>query len=444
MREPELNQQKGFMIEKIKERPVNKKKLLRRTIITASMAVIFGLIACFTFLILEPVISNVLYPEEEPQIVVFPEDMEEMSPEEMLSDNMQQENQANQTQESVTSVEIDREQIKEILAGVVLSKENYGQLYSAMSSYVDELNESMVTVTGATSNIDWFQNVEVSKNQSSGVIIAENGKELLILADYTPLKNAESLTLTFDNGVNIEAQLKDWDTTTNLAIVSVDLNELGKKMQIDNLPIASLGSSNYKTIVGSPVVALGSPMGSSGSVGYGMVTVVSSQQNVADTNYKFLQTDILGSQSAGGILFNLKGEVIGVITNSKTNSDMKNMITAYGISELKKRIEKMSNGEKAAYLGISGVDVTKEANEELKVPYGAYVTEVEMDSPSMMAGIQQGDVLVSINERRVYSYNDYTTLLMQLNAGDAVEVTVMRQAQEEYKEMKFDIVLGEM
>ena len=49
---------KYFMIEKIKERPVNKKKLLRRTLITASMAVIFALVACFTFLVLEPVISN--------------------------------------------------------------------------------------------------------------------------------------------------------------------------------------------------------------------------------------------------------------------------------------------------------------------------------------------------------------------------------------------------
>ena len=74
MPESSQNNQSDFMIEKIKERPVNKKKLLRRTVITAAMAVIFGLIACFTFLILEPVISNFLYPEEEPQIVVFPED----------------------------------------------------------------------------------------------------------------------------------------------------------------------------------------------------------------------------------------------------------------------------------------------------------------------------------------------------------------------------------
>ena len=84
------DKQKDFLIEKIKEKPVNKKKLIRRTIITVSMAVIFGMVACVTFLVLEPVISNWLYPKEEPQIqtVEFPEDKEEMLPEEMLAENL--------------------------------------------------------------------------------------------------------------------------------------------------------------------------------------------------------------------------------------------------------------------------------------------------------------------------------------------------------------------
>ena len=88
MPDSEQKDQSDFLSEKIKVKPVNKKKLLRKTIITAAMAVIFGLIACFTFLILEPVFNNWLYPEEEPPLVVFPEDQEEMSPEEMLAENI--------------------------------------------------------------------------------------------------------------------------------------------------------------------------------------------------------------------------------------------------------------------------------------------------------------------------------------------------------------------
>lgn len=447
MPEPQLNKkdeiENDFMIEKIKERPVNKKKLLRRTIITAAMAVIFGLIACFTFLVLEPVINSWLYPEEKPQIVVFPEDQQEMSPEEMLSGNMQQENQANQTNESTDSVVLEKEQIREILNDVTLGKDNYKQLYYAMSDYVAELNQYMVTVTGVTSNIDWFNDVEERSNQSYGAIIANNGKELLILADYTPLKGAESLTLTFQNGTKVEAQLKGLDAATNLAIIAVDQEALSKETYVDAIKIATLGSSNGKNMVGTPVVALGSPMGVGGSIGYGMVAAVSTPQSGADTNYKFLQTDIAGSQNASGILFNLNGQIIGVITNKKSGSDMKNQITAYGITELKKRIEKLSNGQKMAYLGISGVDVTREANESLHVPYGAYVTEVEMDSPSMLAGIQQGDVLTAINGNPLFTYSEYTTVLLQMQPGDTVKLTVMRLAQDEYKEMQFAIELGE-
>ena len=447
MPEPQLNKkdeiENDFMIEKIKERPFNKKKLLRRTIITAAMAVIFGLIACFTFLVLEPVINSWLYPEEKPQIVVFPEDQQEMSPEEMLSGNMQQENQANQTNESTDSVVLEKEQIREILNDVTLGKDNYKQLYYAMSDYVAELNQYMVTVTGVTSNIDWFNDVEERSNQSYGAIIANNGKELLILADYTPLKGAESLTLTFQNGTKVEAQLKGLDAATNLAIIAVDQEALSKETYVDAIKIATLGSSNGKNMVGTPVVALGSPMGVGGSIGYGMVAAVSTPQSGADTNYKFLQTDIAGSQSASGILFNLNGQIIGVITNKKSGSDMKNQITAYGITELKKRIEKLSNGQKMAYLGISGVDVTREANEGLHVPYGAYVTEVEMDSPSMLAGIQQGDVLTAINGNPLFTYSEYTTVLLQMQPGDTVKLTVMRLAQDEYKEMQFAIELGE-
>lgn len=440
MPELEPNQQSDFMIEKIKQRPINKRKLIRRTLVTAAMAVIFGLIACFTFLVLEPVLSNWLHPEEPPQIVEFPEDLKEMSPEEMLQNNMQQEGQQESEPENVT---LEEEQIQEILSGVTLDMDNYKQLYSAMSMYAQELSQSMVTITGITSNLDWLNNVQESKNQSSGIIIANNGKELLILADYTPLRNAEKLTLTFYNEVQVNAQLKGKDSSTNLAVLSVSLEDLSQEFLENHLKIAKLGSSNLKQLVGMPVVALGSPMGNSGSVGYGMISSVAGQLSVTDANYKLLQTNIVGSQNAGGVLFDLQGQVIGIITNNKNSADMKNLITAYGITDLKKRVEKLSNGEQIAYMGISGINVAREAHEELKIPYGAYVKEVEMDSPAMLAGVQQGDVITLMDNRTILTFSEYTAILMQLEAGQSIELNVMRQVQDEYKVMTFNIVLGE-
>ena len=77
MEDFEQNQNYEMIKERMKERPINRKKLMRRTLITVSMAVIFGVFACITFLVLEPVISNLLYPEPAPEVVELPEEMDE-------------------------------------------------------------------------------------------------------------------------------------------------------------------------------------------------------------------------------------------------------------------------------------------------------------------------------------------------------------------------------
>lgn len=436
MPEEEQKNQSSFMIEKIKDRPINKKKLIRRTLTTALMAVIFGLIACVTFLLLEPIINNWLYPEEDPQVIIFPEDLDEMTPEQMLSENMQQENQNSDNSEML----LEQEQIKEILDQVVIDKDSYRQLYSVLSQYVSELDRCMVTITGVTSNIDWFNDIQESSNQTSGAIIANNGIDLLILTEYTPLKKAEVLNVTFYNNLHVSAVLKNYDDVTGLAIIAVSLDDLPENYLEDGAEIASLGSSNYSSIVGTPVIAVGSPMGTSGSLGYGMISSLSGQLTDVDTNYKLLQTDIAGSQNAGGILFNLQGQIVGIITNSKSSDDMKNVITAYGISELRGKIQKMSNNGSCAYMGITGLDVTVEAHDNLGVPYGAYVKSTAIDSPAMLAGIRQGDVIIRMDEKSITNFGEYVSTLLQLNPEDNVELTVMRQTETEYKEIKFNIV----
>ena len=182
MSDRQQNDQNDFLVERIKVRPINRKKLIRRTILTAAMAVIFGLIACVTFLVLEPVINRWLYPEEKPPMVSFPEDRVEMLPEEMLAENLPAESPSPPPAEESAPVELEDEQIQEILASVVLDRENYVELYTAMSGYVNELKKYLVTVTVVTSNVDWFNNVQESRNQISGLVVANNGKELLVPA----------------------------------------------------------------------------------------------------------------------------------------------------------------------------------------------------------------------------------------------------------------------
>ena len=436
MQDSRQNQQSDFMIEKIKERPINKKKLLRRTVTTAAMAVIFGLIACLTFLILEPVFSNWLSPEEKPQTVVFPEESEEMDPEDMLV-----EEEPPSLQEAVESVILNREQIQKILENIRLDEKHYIQLYNAMGAYTASLSRSMVTVTGVTSDVDWLNDTYESEVQTYGVVVESNGREYLILTDLDTIKQAENILVTFSDGTQAEAVMKQADQQTGLAIISVEIADVLEETR-EKVEKAALGSSNMRNPVGIPVVALGCPMGVVGSAGYGMITASGSVLNKVDANYKLLTTDIYGSPESEGVLFNMQGQIVGIITNDRISPDMKNAVTAIGISGLRKLIENMSNGKEPAYMGISGMDVTPEANQEMGVPFGAYVREVDMNSPAMLAGIQRGDVIVEIDDSSIENFNNYAATLLRLEAGATITVTVQRLSQNSYREMEMEITLG--
>ena len=452
MPEKEPNAQSDFMIEKIKERPVNKGKLMRRMLLTAAMAVIFGLVACFTFLALEPVLSHLMNPQEELPKVYFPEETEEMSPEEMLLENIPDASAEISSSEQAGSEEpsgvpegvvLDEDQIQEILSEMQLNVTSYRQMYSALSDYAKNLKKSMVTITGITSRRDWFDDVNESANVSSGVIIYNNTKELLILTDFTALERAQRLNVTFSNGAETTAELKRRDPSTNLAVVAVQMEALPENLLQEAIAIAKPGSSNHNNLVGTPVIALGNPMGTVDSTGYGLITASSGQATDADVNYRLLQTDIVGSPLAGGALFNLYGQFIGMITTRYNAPGMENLITAYGITDLKKRMEKLSNDQPFTYLGIYGTSVSLSVHEELGVPYGTYVRDVLLDSPAMRAGIQQGDVIVRMDEYEISNFTDYVSVMNMKNPEETMRVTVLRQTTTGYKGMNMNVTLGE-
>lgn len=431
--------QTEFMREKIKQKPVNKKKLLRRTVITAVMAVVFGLVACFTFLVLEPVISNRLYPEEEPKEVAFPEEtpIEEMKPEDML---VKEEDVEAQTPDPVDLEMVD-EQIQEVLSQVdrEFTLEDYEALYEELRKLATDAGRAVVTVAGVTSDVDWFNNIYENVASASGVIVANNEKALLILVSAGNIKGADSIEVTFCDQTQVEAEMVQKDENTGLAILSVPLSAVrGETM--DQIDIAELGSSNTTNLLGTPVVALGSPLGTGGSISYGMVTSTGTVIDLPDAAYKRITTDIYGSRNATGILINLKGMVIGIIDNVNTGNDMSNLLTAYGVTELKRTIEQMSNNKERAYLGVHGADVPKEAIEDAQIntPAGAYIREIEIDSPAMAAGIQSGDVVTRVGNTEITTYSELLGILQASKPGDVLTVTLTRQGHE----MNVDVTLG--
>jgi len=432
--EENRNQETDFMKETIKQRPLNRKKLIRRTVITVAMAVIFGMVACFTFLLLEPIFSNSLYPEEEPSTIVFEEEIaDEILPQDMIVE----ESQIN-PQPTAAPV-LEDEQIEQVLSEMQLGVEDYASLYQGLSDIAREAQKSMVTVVGVTSDTDWFNNAYENEGVISGVIVADNRIELLILTNITSIEKAESFKVTFADSRTYDAAIKKKDENTGLAILAVR-KALVNKNTINEIAIIEMGSS-FSSNPGTPVIAIGQPVGVSDSLCYGFITSSGSTLQLPDSAYKLITTDMYGSENATGILINLKGQMIGMIDVENKKEDIKNIISAYGITELKKVVQNLSNGRDIAYMGIYGSDVTMEANEELGVPYGAYITKIDMDSPAMDAGIQSGDIIVMMEDLVVNSYKEFVSLLTEKQPEDVINIRLLRQGPEGYSEMDLEVTL---
>lgn len=444
-----------FLQEKIKERPIDKKKLFQRTVVTASLALLFGLVACLTFLLLEPVLNNWIYPEEEPNIVTFPQEEDEMLPEDMLTEGEvtviesvdkrydNPEDTANQYQEEVTlnpNAEVLQEQAPPVdpVEEEVSYIEEKQNLYEELYELYGEVAKSMVTVTGIKSDVDWFNNTYQSEGQIAGVIIANNNRELLILTKRKPLKDADSIQVTFCNNVSVEATLKEYDAITDLAVIAVDLKYI-RGTVLDYVSVATLGSSADPRLPGTVVMAVGNVQGYKDNVCYGMITSIGNIVTLADSQYKLVTTDIYGSQNPTGILVNLKGQVIGWLDNSYNNSDTKNMVSAIGITELKGMITKISNGQPLSYVGLYVKDIQTNIRQELGIPQGAYVSDVDMDSPAMLNGVQKGDIIIQVGEKEVKSATDYMNAIRACTVGKEVEFVILRAHQETYEQMTITV-----
>ncbi len=428
-----------FMQEKIKERPINKKKLLRRMIITAAMALIFGLVACFTFFWMEPFISNWLYPEEEPEIVRFPEEEIETLPEDIF----QTEEEVQQsTQGEITQMPSGDSTIT-VFETIGLTVDDYANLYDELGLIAQEAQRFMVNVTSVSSDVNWFSDIYENKTQTAGVIVADNGLELLILANGQAIGSQRNIMVTFHDGTVIEAKRKQMDTNTGLCILGVDLDYIPEET-MEDLTIATLGSSSVSTLLAEPVIAIGTPAGTSGSMAYGMITSNFTTIQMQDVNYRLITTDIYGSANATGVLINLKGQVLGIIDNSYNTRGMENQISAVGITELKRTIEALSNEKDRAYLGIYGTDITVALSESLGMPRGAYVESFEMGSPAMICGIQANDIITGVDDILVNSMADLTSALGRYAPQNTVTITLQRAVPNGYREMTVEVLLGRL
>ncbi|MCR5772319.1 MAG: S1C family serine protease [Butyrivibrio sp.] len=435
-----------FMREKIKSRPINSKKLLRRTIITIVMAIIFGIVACCTFLLLQPLLSNQLGSSDKAQTAVS-------FPKETVSDEIQREDliaseeekaaaDAASAQASVNEsvTEAAEKEIAAALSSLSLTSADYATIYESLKEVADSAEISVVTVTAATQGTDFINDSFVKEASTSGLIVAITDTETLILANSSSLSDAQSIMVTFYDEQSVTAQIKASDYITGLGIISVSNTDIPSETT-DVIEAATLGTSLSSNLLGTPVIAVGSPTGTPNSLSYGMITSTGRVLDLTDSKYTLMTTDIYASPLASGFIINLSGQVIGVIDMSYNEEGLENLVSAIGISDVKTLIQNLSNGIVPPYLGIHASDIPSYLTEDGSLPTGVYISKIETGSPAMDSGLQSGDIITEIDGEEVTSYSQLLSLLYARASGDTISITVMRQTPDDYTELTLSATL---
>lgn len=315
--------------------------------------------------------------------------------------------------------------------------DGYRQVIQSLSTTAANVKNSLVVVS---KSVQEEEQEEAVKEGLSGVIIADNGRELLILSNILPVRKNETVQVTFFDKKSYSAKLKKQDVNLGIGVYAVEKNDIDQSIW-SKLPAAELGNSLLMEN-GDTVIVVGKPFGSDLSVSYGIVTADEEEVEKADGHYRLICTNIASEGNGSGVILNKKGQVVGIINQSALGEGSDGRIGGYGISDIKEIIELLSNGSNIPFTGIYGMDVTDKLMKK-GMPQGVYVKEVAADSPAMAAGIQSGDVIVGINGENIVSLSNYHSILMGLKSGAVIQLNGCRQGQnDEYVEIDFEVTVG--
>lgn len=404
----------SFLQEIIKDEAGDQAKWKHDVLRRIQLGLIFGLVACFTFFACKPWVEKRF--EGDPTEVTIPQD------EQQEKDQTQQEQE--QVQEQKT----------------VLTTETYQEMLNNLKQVSGEVRKSVVEIQGAVTEEEFSKDQEDKEKSISGMIVADNGQELLILAGELPVKDAKIIRVTFSRDSQCDAILKSRDAGLGLCVYAVQRKNIADDVWAQ-IETATLGGSKVVS-EGDTVIAVGKLYGCDTIAGYGVIESGENYLDKADGQYQTIYTDVAGDISGSGVLVNIRGEVIGIINTSVRTDDQTNKISGYGISDIKDVIELLSNGKNVPYLGVSGVEVSSEMQGQ-GIPQGVYVKEVDAGSPAMAAGIQSGDIITNIADTDIINLLGYHNTLMKQNVGDKILVRGKRQGTGgEYVDIDFGVTVG--
>ncbi len=254
----------------------------------------------------------------------------------------------------------------------------------------------------------------------SGVIIDKD--KGYVLTNNHVIDKADKIMVTLNDGRNLKAILLGTDPEADVAVIQIPANNLTE------LPIAD----SNKLRVGDFVVAIGNPFGLGQTVTSGIVSALGRTGLGIEGYEDFIQTDAsINPGNSGGALVNLRGEFIGmntaILAPSGGNVGIGFAIPSNMVMTLKKVLVK--HGEvKRGLLGVTTQDLTPELVEafDLRSTRGAVVSKVQGGSAAEIAGIEPGDIIVSLNGKKAKGSHEIRNIVGLLQIGEQVEIDLVR------------------
>ncbi len=416
----------SFVQETIKDQDKKQKgkKDITRMVI---LGLVFGVVASTTFCVTKSWLDSSL-KDQRAVVEIQKEESEN-------DDGDSSENQGDSDTAETTDGQEETQQKQE-----ELTVDSYRQLQTSLTEVGNEASKSVVDILCMEEGEDLTSQSYDAKNDTAGLIVADNGKELLIFGKTEVIKESRPIQVSFCDGSVAEASLKKQDGSLGFGIYAVKQEAISDSTW-KHIQVANLGTTSG-AVKGDAIIVLGNPFGYAGAMGFGTVSTNKNTVTKADGVYRLICTDIGAATNGSGIMANADGEVVGIIDQTVSDQSSMNLVTGYGISDLKKIIEALSNGQSIPYIGIRGITVTEEI-EAQGVPKGVYVQETLADAPAMEAGIRSGDVITAVGDTEVDSIEAYRRALLKLSVGDKVKISGKCKGTNGYVDVKFTVTVGE-
>lgn len=431
---PGENGKRSFINEKVVKPPLTRRQMAKRALALLFVAVIFGIVAAVSFVVTMPLASRYLgeKPSQESSSISIPKDE--------LSESVTESEMESEVTTEAESEPIE-DKVQSALENYRYTVDDLNSMLGSLRQKVQKADKGIVVVHSVQQEVDWFDNPVETTGLYAGAVIARTDQELLILTPEDAVEKADSIKVTFGNSRDVDGRMKQKDTTSGMAIVSVNVSDM-EESTLKSIEVVPLGNS-YTVREGDLVAALGAPAGVVHSIDYGLINYVLKNVQMVDQHCRLLYSDITADIGKGTFLLNTSGELIGwAMEPHQGDGSIRSGVTEImGISDYKGTLERLSNGRGAPCVGIIGQEVS-DAMSAQGLPEGIYVMSTVADGAAYNAGIQNGDIITKVDDKELLSMKDFQGMMDNLECGQLINITVERNGRDQYAQLEFQVTVG--